>query len=97
MAQAPDPAKVEAEMANVAKHKCGELPTWPGKKAPDTQRARFENNMKTYGDCIRVYIDERRAVIKANEAVARAAIEDYNNVLEGARADVAAGSKPEVK
>ena len=93
----PDPAKVEAEKANVAKHKCGELPVWPGRKAADLQRRGFETGMKTYGDCIRGYIDDRRAVIRANEAVARTAIEDYNSALEAARADVAAGTKPEVK
>ena len=95
LALAQDPAKVEAEKAKVTKHTCGELPVWPGAKAPSSMQRNFETAMKVYGDCMRVYIEDRRAVIKANEAVAKAAIEDYNNALERARADTA--TKPEVK
>ena len=89
-AAAPDAAKmVEAEKANVPAHKCGPLPMWPGRSAPDSLKKLYEPQMKTYGDCMRLYIEERRAAIKANEAVARALIEDYNTALDRARADVA--------
>ena len=96
-ALAQDPAKIEAEKANVPKHKCGDLPVWPGKMAAEAMRRAFETNIKNYGDCIRLYLDDRRASIKAHELVAKSLIEEYNDTLDGQRRDLATGSKPEVK
>ena len=82
-----DPARIEAAKADVPKHTCGPVPDWPGKRASDNQKRAFERSAKTFGECIRPYLDERHAAIKANEAVAKAIIEEYNGALNKARAD----------
>ena len=78
LAQQPTPAPV----VEVAKPKCEPKPEYPGRLASDTRRKVFDREMKGYKDCMNVYLEERKAAMKANELAANAAIEEHNAVMK---------------
>ena len=43
---------------------------------------RFNQDVKTYKECMKTYIDERQAAMKANEAAANDAIAAYNAIMK---------------
>lgn len=73
--------------ADVAKHKCEPKPEYPGRlgMTVETTRKLFDRNMKAYETCMKAYLEERKAVIKANETAASAAIDEYNGVMSAIR------------
>ncbi len=75
LAQAPAAAPVDAP-----KPKCEDPGPYPGRIAMrDTaRRGRFLKSIEVYKTCMLNFVDERKAVIRANEVAARTAIEDYN-------------------
>ncbi len=87
LAQQPAPAPV----VEVAKPKCEPKPEFPGRLASDTRRKLFDREMKGYKDCMNVYLEERKAVMKANELAANAAIEEHNAVMKKITDDQNAG------
>jgi hypothetical protein len=88
LAQAPAPAT--APTVTVPPAKCEPKPEFPGRLASDTRRKVFEKEMKGYKDCMNAYLDERKAIIKANEVAANAAIEEHNTVMKKVQEDQAA-------
>ncbi len=69
-------------VVEVAKPKCEPKPEYPGRLASDTRRKLAEREMKQYKDCMNAYLEERKAVMKANEVAANAAIEEHNAVMK---------------
>ena len=77
-AQAPAPAP--AISVESPKPKCEDPPPYPGRVGLQTEdrRNRFVRAVEEYKTCMLAFVEERRAVIKANEGAARAAIETFN-------------------
>ena len=76
VAQTPPP--------DVPKLKCEPKPELPGARMMEepSVRKRFQADLDTYKKCMTAYLDERKAVIKANETAANAAIEEYNGTMK---------------
>lgn len=81
LAQQPA-APAAAPVVNVPPPKCEPKPEWPGRLATDSRRKLFDRELKAYKDCMNVYLDERKAHLKANEVAANAAIEEHNAVMK---------------
>ena len=47
----------------------------------------FERDMKNYQDCMKVYLDARKAAIKANETAASDAVDEYNAIMKKIQED----------
>ena len=84
---APAPAAKATPAApavDMPKPKCEPVPEYPGRLAMSVESKRkvFERDMKNYETCMKAFLEERKAVIKANENGANAAIEGYNAVMK---------------
>ncbi|MGZ5080250.1 MAG: hypothetical protein ACXWHZ_12440 [Usitatibacter sp.] len=68
----------------VQKPKCEPKPDYPGRlgMTVDSKRKVFDRDMKTYKECMMAYIEERKAAIKANDAAANAAVDEYNGLMK---------------
>jgi len=84
-----------AQSPDVPKHTCEPKPAYPGIKAmkSDVEVKAFENQMKTYKECIVAYISARKSSIKAHEAAESAAAREYNETMAKIRADQEASIK----
>jgi hypothetical protein len=73
-----------AQTPETPKLKCEPKPELPGARMMEevSVRKRFQADLDTYKKCITAYLDERKAVIKANENAANAAIEEYNGTMK---------------
>jgi len=86
-------AAVAADTAPIAPPKCDPQPRTPGStmRSEEMIMKRFNESVKAYGDCMKAYIADRQADMKANQDAANAAIADYNAVIkrlnEEAKAD----------
>jgi hypothetical protein len=62
------------------KPKCEDPGEYPGRVGMQTEdrRNKFVKGVETYRTCMLNFVDERKAVIKANETSARQAIDDFN-------------------
>src|SRR5437762_9773363 len=72
--------KIDAVKVDMPKHKCEDAGTFPGRVGMQTEdrRNKFLKGIETYKTCMLNFVEERKAVIKANETSARQAIEDFN-------------------
>jgi hypothetical protein len=73
-----------AQAQEVPKAKCEPKPDYPGRlgMSVDSKRKVFERDRKNYEDCIKAYIELRKAAIKANDAAANEAVEEYNTIMK---------------
>jgi hypothetical protein len=84
-----------AQVPEVPKHQCEPKPEYPGRLAmqSDTRRGLFERELKTYKACMDKYLADRKAIMKANEDSANAAINEYNSVMKKINEDQTAANK----
>jgi hypothetical protein len=77
-------AFAQAPAAETPKPKCEDPPAYPGRVGmqTDERRNRFLKAVENYKTCMLAFVDERKAVIKANENAAREAIETFNNRMK---------------
>jgi hypothetical protein len=75
MAQSAAPA--------IPKPSC-ERPKLPGEmmRSDPGVTKRYNQDVEAWQKCMKGYIDERQAVMKANEEAANAAIKDYNDTIK---------------
>ena len=95
LAQAPAaPAAPEVPPA-----KCEPKPAYPGLKALQDERKRetFQKDLKSYQDCIKAYVGDRKAAVDANNAAMRTAVEEHNAIMTKIRTDQDAAVPPEAK
>ncbi len=97
-AQAPAaaPAAPAAPAAvTVAPAKCEPKPVYPGLKAmqDEAEVTKFREQLRNYQLCMKAYIDERRAIVKAHTDALNAAAAEHNAVIEKFRADQDAAQK----
>ena len=69
---------------DVPKFKCEPKPQLPGARLMEeaSVRKRFQAELDAYKKCMNAYLEDRKASIKANEAAANAAIEEYNGTMK---------------
>jgi hypothetical protein len=69
---------------DIPKPKCEPKPTYPGPHMREEAvvMRNFKRDYDKYKVCMNAYLDERKASIKANEAAANAAIEEYNTTVK---------------
>ena len=65
-------------------------PNYPGKSGTDAQILAFNNDFKTYGDCIRKYVDDARAASNAAIEAGNKVVLEYNKYTEDMRKQIAA-------
>ena len=91
LAQAPAAPATPAATAtpNVPAQKCEPKPAYPGVKAVQDDRKReiFQNEIKSYQDCIKAYVGERKAAVEANNAAIRSSVEEHNAVMAKIRVE----------
>lgn len=73
----------------VAAHTCAK-PEYPGRLASDTRMKSFNREFKTYGDCIRKYVDDNRAIAEAATAAGNRAVDEYNGYASEIKAKIEA-------
>jgi hypothetical protein len=80
-----------AQIPEIPKHNCTPKPEYPGRLAmqSDSRAKVFERDIKAYQACMNKYLDERKAMMKANEENANAAIAEYNEVMKSLNAATA--------
>lgn len=78
-AQAPAAPAVEQP-----KPKCEEPGAYPGRVGmqTDDRRNRFLKSVENYKTCMLAFVEERKAVINANQEAAKSAIEAFNNKMK---------------
>jgi hypothetical protein len=86
LAAAQAPALTPAPVT-VAPMDCGATPENPGRLGSETQRRNFEKAFAAYDKCVRQYVEDRKAVIQANEAAAQKAVDNFNALVTKMRAD----------
>jgi hypothetical protein len=61
-----------------------EKPKMPGEmmRSDPSVTKRYNQDVEAWQKCMKSYIDERQAVMKANEEAANAAIKDYNDTIK---------------
>ena len=83
-AQAPAPAPIPAAGdANVAKPNCQKPGEMPGALASDLQRRGWQRDYTAWGDCMKKFINDQRALAEPYNKASNAAIEEYNNAVKG--------------
>lgn len=73
--------------------KCEPRPQRPSQSLLNDPRVRhnFERDVKAYGECMKKYIEEHKAIALAHHNAANAAIEEYNRTVESLNAQGASG------
>jgi hypothetical protein len=98
---APAPAPAAAPAAAPAKpaalpvvppHTCV-APTFPAKDAVNAKVVAFNADYKTYGDCIKKYVEDNRAWVNAVVEVDNKAIDEYNKYNETLKQSIEAAKK----
>lgn len=77
-AQAPAPAP--SVTVETPKPKCEEPGAYPGRVGMQTEdrRNRFLKAVEAYKTCMLAFVEERKAVINANQTAAKNAVETFN-------------------
>ena len=80
---------------DVPKPKCENKPEYPGRLAmtSDSRRKGFDRDVKNYKECMMAYIEDRKTAIKANDAAANAAVEEYNGLMKKIQEEQSAANK----
>jgi len=89
LAQAPAPSAATPAMPAIAYHNCV-APEYPGKDASKLRVENFNRDYKTYGECIKKYVDENNKWVKAAAEAGNKAIDEYNKYTEDLRKRVEA-------
>jgi hypothetical protein len=76
-AQTPAPAAA-ANDASIAKPNCPKPGDLPGSLASDTQRKVWQRDYTAWGDCMKKFINDQRALAEPYNKASNAAIDDYN-------------------
>jgi hypothetical protein len=91
LAQAPaaPAATGAAPVPAIPPAKCEPKPVYPGVKAIQDEKKReaFQLELKSYQDCIKAYVGERKAFVEASNAAIRAAVEEHNALMNKIRED----------
>ena len=73
----------------IAPHTCVK-PEYPGRLASETRMKSFNREFKTYGDCIKKYVDENKTIADAATAAGNRAVDEYNTYANELKAKIEA-------
>lgn len=86
VAQTPAPA---AAPPLVAASTCVK-PEFSGRLATDTRMTAFNREFKAYGECVKKYVDQNKAIAEAATAAANRAVDEYNTYTADIKAKIEA-------
>ena len=74
---------------DVPKPDCGEKPEYPGRlvMTSDMRRRNFDREVTKWAECMKTYVNDRKATSEANMAAGNAAIDEYNNTIKKIKQD----------
>ncbi len=87
-------ALAQQPASDIAPHKCGAKPEYPGRLVlqSETRRRAFTREVKDYTECMKAYVEERKKAADANMAAGNVAIEEFNSAMKKIKADEEAAS-----
>lgn len=85
-AQTPAPA---GAAPIVAANTCVK-PEYPGKPASEPRVTAFNRDFKAYGECVKKYVDQNKAIAEAATTSANRAIDEYNTYTAEIKAKIEA-------
>jgi hypothetical protein len=80
-AQSPAPAAAAGD-ASVAKPNCPKPGEMPGPLSSELQRRGWQRDYTAWGDCMKKFINDQRALAEPYNKASNAAIEEYNNAVK---------------
>ena len=85
-AQTPAPTTAATP---VAQNTCVK-PEYPGRPASEARVTAFNRDFKAYGECVKKYVDQNKAIADAATASANRAIDEYNTYTAEIKAKIEA-------
>jgi hypothetical protein len=70
--------------ANMPRPACAKPDEFPGRLASDRQLRAWQNDLKTYGDCVKKFVEEQKAASELAIKAANAAAEEFNALVKSA-------------
>ena len=86
-AQTPAPATAAAPL--VAPNTCVK-PEYSGRLASDPKMTNFNRQFKAYGDCVKAYVDQNKAIAEAATEAANRLVDEYNSYTVEVKAKIEA-------
>ena len=80
-----------AQGAAASKNTCARPEDYPGRLASDTRRKAWQKSMDEYGNCIKKYAADQRAIADAAVKAGNDAVEEYNAVANRAKEAIEKG------
>ena len=80
-AQAPAAAPAAAADASVVKPNCTKPGDVPNSLSSENQKKAWQRDYTAWGDCMKKFINDQRALAEPYNKAANAAIEDYNGTV----------------
>ena len=83
-----------APVVNLPRYNCEPKPQYPASGAQitlDQKKRDFERNFENYKKCMMAYIDERKALHEANQALHKAAVDEFNATMKAVQDAQASG------
>ena len=65
-------------------------PEYPGKPASEARVTAFNRDFKVYGECVKKYVDQNKAIAEAATTSANRAIDEYNTYTTEIKAKIEA-------
>lgn len=74
---------------DVPKPDCGAKPEYPGRlvMTSDMRRRNFDREVTKWAECMKTYVNDRKAASEAHMAAGNAAIDEYNNTIKKIKDD----------
>jgi hypothetical protein len=89
-AQTPPPASAAAPL--VAPNTCVK-PEYSGRLASDPNMTNFNRLFKAYGDCVKAYVEQNKAIAEAATESANRLVDEYNTYTVEVKAKIEADNK----
>jgi hypothetical protein len=86
-AQTPPPATAAAPL--VAPNTCVK-PGFSGRLESDPNMTTFNRQFKAYGDCVKAYVEQNKAIAEAATAAANRVVDEYNTYTADVKAKIEA-------
>lgn len=86
-AQTPAPATASAAPPLVPPSTCVK-PEFSGRLATDTSMTSFNRQFKAYGECVKKYVEQNKAIAEAATAAANRAVDEYNTYTADVKAKI---------
>lgn len=89
-AQTPAPTPAPAGAAPIVAPNTCVKPEYPSKPLSEPRVTAFNRDFKAYGECVKKYVDQNKAIAEAATTSANRAIDDYNTYTAEIKAKIEA-------